>query len=900
MAAAAVKTLADDFESVRLLLPSAAGIASLRDNTTDRTTASALLYNSSPWSRLTPTDAAGRVSHIQAMYGRPGLPFAELDSIIFALIEHSMMPLLNHQQLPTWAEANRTAGGRSAAARLVSLHSLWLDGFVALLSAVIPQLRLLMRLPLGTRPHSRKPPAVQLWQLVVNNCHVLVLEVGKEWPLAHMQGNPAANAALAALLDLVLEVQRSDPGARAWSRLAGSLGDWEQYVRVISRAPPQCVYHFHAPDLPQSVAAARRALPATLVAAVFSVAGHQLRLELARDPRLDPVPVWDLSTIGVTWLLLDMVFLVVGQVAPGERKQLCRLLMGAAAREAARLALCACARYAPTLWLQHLTIPHTILNLLFACLDEGAVSSGSSGGGGGGAGGGRAGAQGREAPVTDTQLFRAMHRCSTLYPECTYSVNLYMQQDADVWSSSDPESQPPPASTYTAPSETKLLHLQRVSHHIAHHTHLLMKGHHAADSLRRQLQGMAPGPALTRLQQRWALAQQGAVPTLAASHSLQHLLCKTLIETNSTYPPVGSTPAPNPARSEQTAPVTRCPVRPSFFVTAGPTNYVNLKSLYDQRHPGHGLSRDEAIPYLQREELRRLRALLSPAHRRLQEWGSMPGAFHMIEASLRSASESTESRLGLAQVGLRLVEHGQAAHAVTARLLASVVSLASTLRKTRQSDLGGWAGAGGISAPGSLLVVQSEMTKESLRLAIIDVNLWAVEQGPLSQPVPGSALSVGTALRVQALAVMSLCLAHECNALARAVGGTRAVMELAPAAVPRRLHNDACHARLADITKRSLLQTGLGLGSLIPSSAAHRLQLAAMWDGFAVKHLDGRLLAGCSHLRCTNLAGVSEAALPTQLCGGCRRARYCSVACQRDAWVAGGAWVGVRQRGMGS
>lgn len=50
---------------------------------------------------------------------------------------------------------------------------------------------------------------------------------------------------------------------------------------------------------------------------MFSVAGHQLRLELARDPRLDPVPVWDLSTIGVTWLLLDMVFLVVGQVAPG-------------------------------------------------------------------------------------------------------------------------------------------------------------------------------------------------------------------------------------------------------------------------------------------------------------------------------------------------------------------------------------------------------------------------------------------------------------------------------------------------------------------------------------------------------------------------------------------------------
>lgn len=64
---------------------------------------------------------------------------------------------------------------------------------------------------------------------------------------------------------------------------------------------------------------------------------------------------------------------------------------------------------------------------------------------------------------------------------------------------------------------------------------------------------------------------------------------------------------------------------------------------------------------------------------------------------------------------------------------------------------------------------------------------------------------------------------------------------------------------------------------------------AQLWADYAIKHhFDGRLLPGCNNLGCTNLAGVTEAALPTLLCGGCRRVRYCGVACQENAWVAGG------------
>lgn len=47
------------------------------------------------------------------------------------------------------------------------------------------------------------------------------------------------------------------------------------------------------------------------------------------------------------------------------------------------------------------------------------------------------------------------------------------------------------------------------------------------------------------------------------------------------------------------------------------------------------------------------------------------------------------------------------------------------------------------------------------------------------------------------------------------------------------------------------------------------------------------ILPGCSSFMCLNLAGCCEAALPTLLCTGCRRARFCSPACQRESWVNG-------------
>lgn len=69
------------------------------------------------------------------------------------------------------------------------------------------------------------------------------------------------------------------------------------------------------------------------------------------------------------------------------------------------------------------------------------------------------------------------------------------------------------------------------------------------------------------------------------------------------------------------------------------------------------------------------------------------------------------------------------------------------------------------------------------------------------------------------------------------------------------------------------------------SRKACRFIVASVWDSHILVNYNGRLLSGCSHLGCKNMWGRSEAALPTLLCGGCRKVRYCSMECQRAAWL---------------
>lgn len=73
-----------------------------------------------------------------------------------------------------------------------------------------------------------------------------------------------------------------------------------------------------------------------------------------------------------------------------------------------------------------------------------------------------------------------------------------------------------------------------------------------------------------------------------------------------------------------------------------------------------------------------------------------------------------------------------------------------------------------------------------------------------------------------------------------------------------------------------------------PASGDPAMLVSVLLEQYAASHFASQLLPGCCYLGCTNLGGVSEAALKTQLCSGCRRARYCSGECQRAAWLEGG------------
>lgn len=107
----------------------------------------------------------------------------------------------------------------------------------------------------------------------------------------------------------------------------------------------------------------------------------------------------------------------------------------------------------------------------------------------------------------------------------------------------------------------------------------------------------------------------------------------------------------------------------------------------------------------------------------------------------------------------------------------------------------------------------------------------------------------------------------------------------------------AISAQPADLTIERGIAEQLGpmggvrdvvLGLLTTDAATLSADLhGRVWTRFAVEHCPN-MLPGCGNWSCENLAGACEAALPTLLCSGCRRVRYCSDWCQRLAWIRGG------------
>lgn len=92
---------------------------------------------------------------------------------------------------------------------------------------------------------------------------------------------------------------------------------------------------------------------------------------------------------------------------------------------------------------------------------------------------------------------------------------------------------------------------------------------------------------------------------------------------------------------------------------------------------------------------------------------------------------------------------------------------------------------------------------------------------------------------------------------------------------------------LAEAVQQLVLSPAAYTEALLSGASCRASQGMALLEGYALKNLQGRLQPGCCNTSFTNLAGPSEAALPTKLCSRCRRVRYCSVSCQKAGWSQG-------------
>lgn len=138
--------------------------------------------------------------------------------------------------------------------------------------------------------------------------------------------------------------------------------------------------------------------------------------------------------------------------------------------------------------------------------------------------------------------------------------------------------------------------------------------------------------------------------------------------------------------------------------------------------------------------------------------------------------------------------------------------------------------------------------------------------------------------QLQAIQVCSLI--DLCHYMANSKAGAGCVAPVVEG-VPAWLANVVCTLRASVSTDLAVVSDSLlSMAAMMHLGAQQNMHVVL--GRYAVTQFHGRLVPGCCYLGCTNLDGVSEATLGTQLCSGCRRARYCSLKCQKAAWREGG------------
>lgn len=282
-------------------------------------------------------------------------------------------------------------------------------------------------------------------------------------------------------------------------------------------------------------------------------------------------------------------------------------------------------------------------------------------------------------------------------------------------------------------------------------------------------------------------------------------------------------------------------------------------------------------------------------------WQSKPARIAVWEAVLRAAScpHTLPNMQRVIEITTGLVKE-QLSNASPSSLAAHL-SLITTLRKTLTAHTDMAAESAQTSRrQADLLVQQACMPSkmlENLFSLLVDVLSKLHELSTAHRVVPSGQRSSGAACSTpvvrglrQLAAVLVMGHMKMLNSQLREIFKHAAWHKADPSILDQeRFHLiNTYDLQLAEIAVLLMLPYPTAMREQCLTADMHSKLQARLWERYALMHFDGRLLPGCCHLECNNLAGVSEAALVTKLCGGCKRVRYCSVACQQAAWLAGG------------
>lgn len=284
-----------------------------------------------------------------------------------------------------------------------------------------------------------------------------------------------------------------------------------------------------------------------------------------------------------------------------------------------------------------------------------------------------------------------------------------------------------------------------------------------------------------------------------------------------------------------------------------------------------------------------------PAWLQLDRWHGLPGSRAIQEALLRGAGPTIPTHHLCSAVDMLMSSLVTKTTKLTVGTAEALTSRVATFLKLIRVHTHRVAPPGLTDTDAEheqLSLAQGTGAYISVGCAMHEVLLQS-DQLVLAQPDQRARARLFTALH-QLSAALAVALVRLSNWRLR-IGGSGASAKGCPPWIDELSEK---HAHMGALARQLTLPFFSQPGQKGSERAFDKLESRA-WEEYAVKHFDGRLLPGCANLGCTSLAGVSEAAMPTLLCSGCRRVRYCCSECQRVGWVAGGHGKICAGRGSG-